>query len=730
MSQDTTQLLDQIDIIKVAKQLPCKVTSRGTKTFIYCPNPQCDENRDKKPHHCRLGGEKPHLYGCHKCKVGGNAWHLVRAVMGCSGAEAFRWLRQHGFLPDDEKATQQETVSPLQQLAVIRGWSVDALKALGAEAKGRKVRIPMKDAEGKTTGHIERMADNTEVPLKDGGSTKSKSLGKHGLIYPERKLSDLKPILLTEGEADVCAVISAGYRNVIGTKGANPGRDSHDYLQTMIPSGASVILTPDPDGPGRRWRDSIGRTLSNASIEVRFIPPDDSDIDDRLRYKDEDVHGLIHTAKAWTPPENKFFEGKTFFPLRLARRLGETEQLHYGYDPETGEGRLMRWTGQAWIPAVNVDRKAQHLLGEKTRDFRVKQAISALERDVPCTPWEQWDNIPENFIACQNGLVNLENLHVHDHDPKFLYRSVIPWSFDANAHDENLWQALTDFFPTQKVRQTALQIVGYTLVAHTRAKIIIYLLGETDSGKTTFLEWVRALVGSDNYSTKTPSALTENRFAAAALEGKLLNAPDELDRLDLSTVERLKALSGGGTTFEVEHKKRDSYQAPMTATLIFACNKLPTLRGKADKAYYNRLVILPFTNSFPDGDSALRDKWPADPTYMRPLLRYAVEGLRSLRENDWTVEKPPAIRQVCTKYKTGNDPLDSFIELRCVVKPEVKVRRSRFYDEFKTYCRRADYPVQSKQKTYARLRDEWNIEEPKSDGIFHLQGIALETAKN
>jgi len=96
MNADSNSL-ESLDIRKVAESLGLKVRQRGAKAFIYCP--ACEPDGDAKPpHHCELGGKKPHLWRCHKCGESGDAVGLVKVVRGCDAAGAFAWLRERSFL--------------------------------------------------------------------------------------------------------------------------------------------------------------------------------------------------------------------------------------------------------------------------------------------------------------------------------------------------------------------------------------------------------------------------------------------------------------------------------------------------------------------------------------------------------------------------------------------------------------------------------------------------------
>mgnify|MGYP000748231477 CR=1 FL=1 len=708
---DPDRLLKTV-VNKVAAETGKRPAQNGERFDCLCP-----AHDDHNPSLTVSKGNKGILLTCHaNCDT-----EDVAAAIGMEMGDL--------FYDNGHERDKPDCKAPVATLADIRGWAVQALRALGAEADGGRVRFPMKDAEGDVLGHKLRRGDNHHIELQDGRTVKSKTQhgSKNGLMYPGDLGDRPGPVCLTESEADAAAILTVKPEAaVIATPGANPPERCKDALCELCEE-RSVVLFPDPDSAGTEWKDTVGRWLQSAACSIRMVEPDGVDIDDRLQ-DGADLDTLRSNAKKWTPPgpdPESFFDGKAFRPSRLAREITNRNTLRYGFDPDSGEGRLMEWNGRLWKPAATLRKKARHLLKHRAKPTYMREGLQTAECDVAWEPWENWDGLPDNKVACLNGLVNLDTGEVEPHDKQYLYRSCIPWRYRPNADSEALERALGELFPDCEVLKAALKLAGYCLVPHTRAKVFAFLKGDTDSGKTTFLEWLRALVGEDACASKTPQDLTETRFASAALEGKLLNAPDELTNLSLRSVERLKSLSGGGSTFDCEHKGQDSYEAPMTATLVFACNDLPTGAGEADDAYYNRLLIIPFENSFPDGDPALRNEWPERADIMEPFLALAVAGLIELRDSNWHFDKPEAIQREIEDYRAENDPVAAFVEHRCTVQAKAQVKRTDFYAAFEDYCHERDLRCPSRRRVYERLRTEWQIEEPTRNGIDWLRGVGL-----
>ncbi len=193
---------------------------------------------------------------------------------------------------------------PLERLASIRGWSLDAFAALGAKAEGERVTLPMRDAEGKVTGQKQRRGDNEMIGAGDSAHKSHTIKGsRNGLFYPH-PLPETDLTMIVEGEADTLAALSAGCSAVVGTAGANPGKTGEEALQQLL-AGRKVVLTPDPGQAGQDWLNKVGSVLHGVQCEVHYIPPDAKlDLDARLKVapdKAAELKRLIKLAILWKP---------------------------------------------------------------------------------------------------------------------------------------------------------------------------------------------------------------------------------------------------------------------------------------------------------------------------------------------------------------------------------------------------------------------------------------------
>jgi len=461
-------------------------------------------------------------------------------------------------------------------------------------------------------------------------------------------------------------------------------------------------------------------TELRAANQKRCSPPLD---DDEVR--------RIAASIAQYAPGGGFFDGKVFIPLRLAKRLQKDAVFAFGVDSRTGTGRLMRYSAGVWLPdAKRVEIEIKNLLVEAHRRNRLEETVHVLERDVERRRWSEWNKwSPDKpLINCTNGMLDVMTGELKPHSPDYYSMFRIPHVWDPHAADERLMECLTRLLPADGGRtpDVLFEMLGYFLVPCQAAKRFFVLVGPGDSGKNVVQNLARNLVGAENCAQTSWQALCENRFAAARLEGKLLNVPDELASKGLRDVEHLKMLTGGNMTFEVERKGVDAYEAPLACRSLFTCNELPTGAGEDDEAYYNRLVPFPFTKSIPpkEQDVWYRDVMPGDRKVLQALLVFAVHGLQRLIQRKWQFKLSEECKEAVGAYREVNDTIGAFVRSCCQVHPDARARRTEIYAAFERFCKEMKRGVPSRQHFYERLR-KMGAQTVTIKGVDWLRGIGL-----
>ena len=749
----TTQAdaMEQIDIVAVARRLGLDPVEQNGATYCRCP--VTDHEHDSIRPRCQLGGEKPFLWYCHKCAETGDAVRLVREMQAVDATGAFRWLQNHGFLdrkPGNDYGDLQAT--PLEKLAGIRGWKVKALEALGAEAHGQTVRFPMRDAGGSITGWQLRHGNNSKFET-EGGSTRSKtrSGSKHGLFCPDGLTEAPDPVLVCEGEADTVAALSAGKTAVVGTPGAGAGRAVKRYLARLL-AGRDVILAPDPDDAGRRWRDAVGRALLDVQCDVSYIPPEDGrDLDDRLKYGDTSLPELIADALDFERPAPK--SNQTL--LTRCTDAGNAEWLAalYGdtlrYDHT--RGRWLLWQGDWW--AEDTDGQLRRMAKEAARErYRKAADIEDAEKKKSVAKWaiksesrskldaaldlaqsetpiadsgECWNADPF-LLGVQNGVIDLRTGQLRPGKPEDGITLHTDIAFDADAECPRWEQFVGEIFNGDRELIDFIQrAVGYSLTGDVSEQCLFTLHGRGANGKSTFLRVLRHVFGG--YAQDTPfttfelaarnttpndlAALAGRRFvtAAEAVPGRRLNEA------------RVKALTGGDP-MTARFLYGEFFTFEPTCKLWLAVNHRPNV-GDHSVAFWRRMRLVPFTRQFigVDADDHLGEKLQNEAP---GILAWAVRGCLNWQNSG--LGYPDAVAEATEDYQNDTDPLGEFLQERCEDGKHQSVKASTFYRAYCDWCELNGVTGREKMSrtAFGRRLSEWFDKEHRRDGNYYF-GVGL-----
>lgn len=250
---------------------------------------------------------------------------------------------------------------------------------------------------------------------------------------------------------------------------------------------------------------------------------------------------------------------------------------------------------QAFFSAVG------DLLGDKYRPSS-RQAISefvqgrlfADRRRLSDRPNTEWLNL-------RNGMLDLDTLELHPHDPELLSTVQLPIRWDPEAtcptYDEWVRQVAGEEQLVQ-LEQTTSQMLEPGL---TPSKSL-FCFGPSRSGKSTFLRIMRAVMGEENTSSVTLHALSDDRFASANLYGKALNVAADLSSAHVQDLSTWKMLTGEDPV-QANRKHGAQFSFVNRALFAFSANEPPTV-GESSRAYFSRIIPVKFGTSFEGAEDA------------------------------------------------------------------------------------------------------------------------------
>jgi len=190
---------------------------------------------------------------------------------------------------------------------------------------------------------------------------------------------------------------------------------------------------------------------------------------------------------------------------------------------------------------------------------------------------------------------------------------------------------------------------------------------------------------------------------------------EEGRRLKESLVKQLT----GGDRMTARFMRGEFFDFVPQCKVFIGVNHKPEVRG-TDNAIWERINLIPFgvTIPKPERDKKLPLKLREE---LSGFLRWCIDG--SLL---WQREGLGVSREVLgatESYRTEMDVLGSFIEARCVKRPDARVRSADLYSAYKAWCEETnEKPL--RQKDFVPRMTERGFEHKKSS-VMMWCGIGL-----
>ena len=302
-----------------------------------------------------------------------------------------------------------------------------------------------------------------------------------------------------------------------------------------------------------------------------------------------------------------------------------------------------------------VEEEAQVLLGEDSKDYLIKEVLTFII-NANYVDREQFDS-SKNLVNVKNGILNIETREIMPHSPEHLFLNQIPIIYNPDAECPAINKFLSEI--VGEIHQKLLrQIIGYLLVNHYYYHHQFFFVGNGKNGKTTLMKLLKTFIGEKNVVSISMQELCSNIFISAELYGKKANLHDDLSRMSIKEYGKLKQLTGE-SNITAQRKHKDPFQFNNIAKMIFACNEIPDAEN-ADDAYFDRCVIIPFEQTFIDGENA--DKYLfgklTKEKELSGLLNIALDGLQTIREDEKLdcIHDSSEIRRQFQLYLRGSIP--------------------------------------------------------------------------
>ena len=272
-----------------------------------------------------------------------------------------------------------------------------------------------------------------------------------------------------------------------------------------------------------------------------------------------------------------------------------------------------------------------------------------------------WQN--DGIIYCANGVVDWRSAarpRPARPDDNLTVRHSWEWDPDATCPEFDSFARTT--FPEDAI-DTVFEIAGACLYPKAPWKKAIIVYGPKNSGKSTFLKVLTALVGSDHVSNMSLQQIGDNDFMTGELFGKRVNICGDISPGEMPDPAKFKILVGGDEPIQADRKHKNPFSFPNRAKLIFSANELPRTKDKSG-AYFERWIPIRCERivSESDVDLELPDRLTSA-TELGGIGRKAVLGLaRIIEKNRFTI--PQSSQESLDEYRLQEDFVRAWFDER------------------------------------------------------------------
>jgi len=457
---------------------------------------------------------------------------------------------------------------------------------------------------------------------------------------------------------------------------------SEYYDPKKVTDGGGAVATPDATQPEATDSDNSGEWE-----EVRSLYKQASQKHSDMRKND----ARFEAAEA------------LLSEYHFANR--EDDDVLYVYNEETG---VYEDNGESVIRQRTRKKLkgafARQEVGELAEHIRAAQTYAVEEFGGP-----EW------HINVTNGVLRIDregNTELLEHNPDYLFVNQAGTKYDRSADCPRWRQYLKESVKSETHRMKLQEYAGYCLMHWALPEHkALFLVGPQASGKSTFADTIRAMLGgAENVASMSLQEMTA-RFGTAEMFEAWSNIRNDIPADTIEETGTFKEITAGDP-IKAERKGKPLFHFRPTAKHIFSANQLPDAE-EDDGAFYRRILLVPFPTTIPRNerdkqlDEKLEDELPG-------ILNWALDGLsRLLKQNGFTGDL--SVHETAETWDKWGHTVDRFAKacLEGSVDGTPK-KKSEVYQMYQRFCDSENFPAETQRQMTRRLKTEHSIEDGRA----------------
>jgi putative DNA primase/helicase len=364
-------------------------------------------------------------------------------------------------------------------------------------------------------------------------------------------------------------------------------------------------------------------------------------------------------------------------------RWNETYWLRVQGNKHFDLARILTRQALLWPDAGTLSKKEKRIVNSASmaagvlRQVKVRASIEATV--------EQWD-ADQFMLATPEGVIDLHaGKMIEASREQYCTRctSVAP----QPGIPQKWLQCLERWFGGDAdLIQYAQLFAGYCCTGDTREKMFLFIHGPSDTGKSTFVEVLMAILGTyaqaASMDTFAESKYERHSTELAELSGVRFVAAPETEEGTRWNQSRINAITGKDR-IRARFMRQDNFEFTPRFKLLVYGNNTPHIRN-VDGAMRRRLHILPFPHSIPREeqdsllDASLRHEYPQ-------ILQWMIQGCLNWQAcNGLTM--PEAVNDATQQYLEAEDSFGGWVDERLVRDISAFGIGADVYRDYRAYC--------------------------------------------
>jgi putative DNA primase/helicase len=295
------------------------------------------------------------------------------------------------------------------------------------------------------------------------------------------------------------------------------------------------------------------------------------------------------------------------------------------------------------------------------------------------------------LLNAANGTINLKTGEIREHRRDDMITRLAgaeyhpdAWHPDADTPWNRFLRDVTG--GDEELMAFLQRVVGYSITGDVREEVFFIIHGPPGSGKSTFVEAVRAALGDyarqadfETFLRRPPTGAPRNDIARLA--GARLVASIEVERGRQLAEALVKQLTGGDT-IAARFLYREAFEFTPQFKLFLVANILPRA-DDLDPGLWRRVICIPFLHVVPDArrDNQLKQRLRSEAR--DEILAWAVRGCLDWRRVG--LQPPQVVKQAVAEYREQQDPLRDWLQACCVIGQAYYATSAELWESFQAF---------------------------------------------